>query len=206
MEEERDIKIVLVGESNVGKTCLVKQATTGLFQEDQTATLGAAYASKYLTVEDEEVHFQIWDTAGTEKYRGMAPMYYHGAQAALITYAVSDEDSFEKIDVWAESIRENSDYGTLVFLIANKVDLPAEQRVVSTERGEAKANAEGFQYMEVSAKSGQGVQDMFQTVAKMVLERPPMPQFTVPIQTVVKEETAKEAENKKARRKKMCMV
>lgn len=203
-EQERDIKIVLVGESNVGKTCLVKQATTGLFEENQTATLGASYASKYITVDDREVHFQIWDTAGTEKYRGMAPMYYHGAQAAVIAFSIADEDSFQKVDVWSESIKENSDAGTLIFLVANKIDLPESERCVSTEAAEIKANNEGFHYMEVSAKSGQGVQDLFQTVAKMVLENPESDQLMAPKSSKLRQETAMDQEKKQKRRNKKC--
>lgn len=166
---EVDIKIVLVGETNVGKTCIVRRVTSNVFDNTANPTLGAGYSSKHVTISGTDVHLQIWDTAGTERYRGMAPMYYREAKAALVCFSIVNAESFEKVDYWASSLKSNLGTAAKIFLVGNKADLAAE-RVVSETEAEVLATEIGAEsYVEVSAKTGEGVFTLFETITKTVL-------------------------------------
>ncbi|KAH0792451.1 small GTP-binding protein [Histomonas meleagridis] len=170
MSDSKELKLVLIGNSYVGKTCVVKKATSGVFTEDTTATLGASYVSKLINVGNIEVRLQIWDTAGQERYRGMTPMYYRGAHIALIVYSITDRESFEGIDGWYESLRENTDSDILIFLVGNKYDLE-ESREISTEEGQAKADSIRAHFYEVSAKTNYGIDDLFNDIPRIFFEK-----------------------------------
>jgi len=168
--DTRELKLVLVGQTSVGKTCIVKKTTTGSFSEDSVPTLGASYVSKLVTIGSVDVRLQIWDTAGQEKYRGMTPMYYRGAQVALLVYCINDKSSFEGIDGWLTSLRDNADPDIILFLVGNKCDLELS-RAVTTEEGQNKADLINAHFHEVSAKSGQGIEDLFAEIPKLFLEK-----------------------------------
>ena len=169
MAEPKELKIVLVGHTNVGKTCIVRQATTGVFSEDSAPTLGASYVSKLTNVNGTDVRLQIWDTAGQERYKGMTPMYYRGAQTALIVYSVTDNESFESVDGWLASLKDNAEPNITLFLLANKCDCESE-RTVSTDQGKEKALQMGAHFYEVSAKTGDGIEEVFSDIPKFFLE------------------------------------
>lgn len=170
-----EMKMVLVGNQHVGKTCIVRRAITGQFKEDTVPTLGASYSTKEVTIDNTTVRMQIWDTAGQEKYRAMAPMYYHNAQVALVVYAIDDRQSFEELDKWMESLAGNSSKDIIVFIVANKQDLAdkvdAEDEMVSPENGKEKAAEFGAEFAEVSAVSGYGIGDLFSVIPRLYLER-----------------------------------
>ena len=167
--EPKELKIVLVGHTNVGKTCIVRQATTGVFSEDSAPTLGASYVSKLTNVNGTDVRLQIWDTAGQERYKGMTPMYYRGAQTALIVYSVTDSESFDSVDSWLTSLRENAEPNIILFLLANKCDMESE-RVITTEQGQEKAKQMDAHFYEVSAKTGNGIEEVFSDIPRYFLE------------------------------------
>ena len=168
--EPKELKIVLVGHANVGKTCIVKRATTQTFSEDTAPTLGASYVSKLVPVNGTDIRLQIWDTAGQERYRGMTPMYYRGAQVALIVYSIHDSESFDAVDGWLNSLNENSDGDRILFLIGNKCDLEYD-RVVTTELAQTKSKSIKAHFYEVSAKTGQGIEELFNDIPKYFLEK-----------------------------------
>lgn len=170
MSETNELKLVFVGNTSVGKTCIVKKATTGIFNEESISTLGASYVSKLVTYQGREIRLQIWDTAGQERYRGMTPMYYRGAHVAFIIYSISDRSSFEDVDDWLESLRENADVDIIIFLVGNKYDLENERKV-STEEGEKKAEEIGAIFYEVSAKIGYGIDDLFKDICNYYFEK-----------------------------------
>jgi small GTP-binding protein len=169
MDEGIEIKVILVGNTSVGKTCIVKRGNSGVFDDESVPTLGAAYLPKVVVIGQTEVHLHIWDTAGQERYRGMAPMYFRGAHVAVLVYSVCDAQSFAGIDKWMESLKDNADSNIIKFLIANKIDLE-DDRIVSFEAGTEKAAALQAHFHEVSAKTGYGIDDFFQEVAKLFLE------------------------------------
>jgi Ras-related protein Rab-5C len=168
--ESREMKLVLVGNTSVGKTCIAKMATTGSFAEDSVPTLGASYVSKLVRIDETEVRLQIWDTAGQERYRGMTPMDFRGAHVAIVAYAVTDQESFDGIDSWITSLRDNADPEIVLFLVGNKCDLE-DQRVIATDRAHGKATEIGATFYEVSAKTGDRVEDLFLDIAKAFLEK-----------------------------------
>jgi small GTP-binding protein len=165
-----EVKLVLIGNTNVGKTSIVKTAITGSFTGDSTSTLGASYSTKTFQVDSRNIRLQIWDTAGQEKYRGMTPMYYHNAHVALVVYSVTERETFEAVDGWLKSLKDNADSNVIIFIIGNKTDL-TEQRQVTTDEGNEKAQSSGAEFAEVSAKTGFGVRDLFGLVPRIWLER-----------------------------------
>lgn len=164
-----ELKVVLVGETEVGKTCIVKREVTGQFDEKCLTTLGASFTSKPLRVADTNVILQIWDTAGQEKYRGMTPMYYHGVHIVIVVYSITRRASFNEIDRWINDIQNNAPEEAKIILVGNKTDLEIE-RDVSPEEGQEKANHYGALFFEVSAKTGDGISDIFMTAGRVFVE------------------------------------
>ena len=155
-----EVKLVLVGDTTVGKTCLVKREVMGVYEELMQPTLGAAYTSREVHVKDMAVSVQMWDTAGQERYKAMGPMYYHGVNVALIVYAIDSRSSFMAVDEWVNDLLTHAPRNVQLVIVANKVDL-VDTRDVSMEEGVAKAESHSALYFEVSAKTGEGVSDMF---------------------------------------------
>jgi small GTP-binding protein len=170
MSDPSELKLVIVGNTSVGKTCIVKMATTGVFGDDSVPTLGASYVSKVVTVGSAEVRLQIWDTAGQERYRGMTPMYFRGAHVALIVYAITDQEGFDGVDSWISSLRNNADPNIIMFLVGNKSDMDVD-RVIPTEKGEEKAKEINAMFFEVSAKTGDRIDELFTAIASSFVEK-----------------------------------
>lgn len=165
-----ELKLVLIGGTAVGKTCIVQRSTSGCFESDTMPTLGASYTSKMVKVSEQvDARIQIWDTAGQERYRGMTPMYYHGASAALIVYSITERESFKEVDMWAKSLRDHAQPTTQLYLVGNKADLE-NGREVGIEEGQDKAAELGAHFTEVSAKTGMGVEELFTLVASVYVE------------------------------------
>jgi small GTP-binding protein len=171
-----EVKLVLVGNTNVGKTSIVKTAITGSFCGDSSPTLGASYSTKSFQIDARVIRLQIWDTAGQEKYRGMAPMYYHNANIALIVYSIAERETFEAVDSWLKSLKDNAGRGIILFLVGNKTDI-GDQRQVSAEEGAEKAQSAGAEFAEVSAKTGFGIGDLFASLPQRWLEQQSMRRF-----------------------------
>ena len=167
--EENEVKVVLLGQSAVGKTCIVSYLINGKYDDSASPTLGASYASKTIDVDGKKVSLQIWDTAGQERFRVLAPMYYRGAQAAILCYSIIDESTFTEIDYWSSNLKENAGPEVELFLVGNKCDLEKD-RIVSEEQGNAKASSIGAQFFETSALTGSGIEDLFTTISKKCLE------------------------------------
>ncbi|KAH0790220.1 small GTP-binding protein [Histomonas meleagridis] len=166
-------KVVLLGDTSVGKTALLTRIVTDTFDESITPTVGASYSYKTIEVDDKEVKFQIWDTAGQERYRCLSPIYCRDAQIGLILYSIDDKKTFEIIDFWVSSLIENSGSNVLLFLIGNKSDLretTPEEKCVTLQEGMDKAEEIHAGFYEVSAKTGSGVNELIQMVAQVFVE------------------------------------
>lgn len=161
---EGTVKIVLLGQSLVGKTCIVEHFVTGKFNDESLATLGACYASRDIVVRGEKLSLEIWDTAGQERFRVLTPMYYREAKGVILVYSITDQTSFEDIDYWVESLRDNTDSVVSMVLVGNKSDLE-DQRVISEEDGQAKAKKIGAEFMETSALNGAFISDVFTMIS-----------------------------------------
>lgn len=158
-------KLVLLGESSVGKSSLVLRFVKGQFHEFQESTIGAAFLTQTVQIDDTTVKFEIWDTAGQERYHSLAPMYYRGAQAAIVVYDLSNKETFQKAQTWVKELQRQASPSIVIALAGNKLDL-AQKRQVSYEEAKAYADECGLLFMETSAKTAANVMDIFTSIAK----------------------------------------
>ena len=155
------IKVVLVGDTQVGKTCIISRLVNDVFKGNNPATIGAAFQTFSLTTDSGTVTLQIWDTAGQEKYRSLTPMYYRSAEIAILCYDVTNARSFESMEQWTNELVEKAPPNMQLIIAGNKIDL-AEERVISEASARAFADKNGAAYYaEVSAKAGEGVKELF---------------------------------------------
>jgi small GTP-binding protein len=165
-----DAKVVLLGAAGVGKTCVIGRCVSDGFDEEMPATIGACYSPKLVVVGITKVNLQIWDTAGHERFRSLAPMYYRGAICALLVYSIVDEGTFSEVKSWANEIKQQTEALPKLFVVGNKSDLDG-QRSVTTKRGEGIAAELDACFSEVSAKTGNGIDELFIRVAEEVVKK-----------------------------------
>ncbi|XP_060021900.1 ras-related protein Rab-5B isoform X2 [Lagenorhynchus albirostris] len=125
-------KLVLLGESAVGKSSLVLRFVKGQFHEYQESTIGAAFLTQSVCLDDTTVKFEIWDTAGQERYHSLAPMYYRGAQAAIVVYDITNQETFARAKTWVKELQRQASPSIVIALAGNKADL-ANKRMVEYE-------------------------------------------------------------------------
>ncbi|KAJ3436723.1 ras-related protein rab-5c [Anaeramoeba flamelloides] len=160
-------KIVFLGESAVGKSSLVIRFVQDKFSLSQEPTVGAAFLTKKLKVDDLNYKLQIWDTAGQERYHSLAPMYYRGAAAAFVVYDITSMDSFERAKKWIEELKKICGEEIKIALLANKMDLDENQRV-SKDIALEFATEKNLQLFETSAKTGLNVRKVFEETIKIL--------------------------------------
>ena len=153
-------KIIVVGETRVGKTSLIKRYTKNQFGGVYLTTVGIDFQDKIIEIEDKKVKLQIWDTAGQERFRNVAKNYFQSTRGFLLVFDITDHESFEKLDFWIEQIKNNAPSNVKSVLVGNKSDL-ANQRKVNEEEIEAFAKENNLKYYEVSAKEGKNVVELF---------------------------------------------
>ena len=164
-------KIVIVGESGVGKSNLVSRYLKNEYKQDTKATVGVEFGEKKYTYNNMKIKAQIWDTAGQERYRSITSMYYKGAKGALCVFDLSSKESFEKVDVWINEMKKQAGDNINLILIGNKVDLPEDQKKVKTEEGEMKAKQFGIAYMETSALKSTNVDKAFNYMIEEIAKK-----------------------------------
>lgn len=157
-------KIVLIGNAGVGKTCLVRRFTQGLFPPGQGATIGVDFMIKTVEINGEKVKLQIWDTAGQERFRSITQSYYRSANALILTYDITCEESFRCLPEWLREIEQYASNKVITVLVGNKIDL-ADKREVSQQRAEEFSDAQDMYYLETSAKESDNVEKLFLDLA-----------------------------------------
>ena len=163
-------KILLLGDSEVGKSCFLMRYSDNVFVENYMATIGLDYKLKYIQLESGEmIKVQLWDTAGQDRYRTIAKNYYKGSHGILLLYDITKVNSFENIREWIKDIREEVYEKAIIFIIGNKID-KIEERKVSTEQGEKLAQEFNLPFFEASAKSGENVDEIFKALYKKISE------------------------------------
>ncbi|XP_026171401.1 ras-related protein Rab-26 [Mastacembelus armatus] len=163
-------KVMLVGDSGVGKTCLLVRFKDGAFLAGSfISTVGIDFRNKVLSIDAVKVKLQIWDTAGQERFRSVTHAYYRDAHALLLLYDVTNKASFDNIQAWLTEIHEYAQQDVVVMLLGNKAD--SHDRAVKREEGEKLAKEFGVPFMETSAKSGLNVELAFTAVAKELKHR-----------------------------------
>ncbi|PIN17856.1 GTPase Rab11/YPT3, small G protein superfamily [Handroanthus impetiginosus] len=164
-DEEYDylFKVVLIGDSGVGKSNLLSRFTRNEFFLESKSTIGVEFATRTLQVEGRTVKAQIWDTAGQERYRAITSAYYRGALGALLVYDVTKPTTFENVSRWLKELRDHADSNIVIMLIGNKTDLK-HLRAVATEDAQSFAEKEGLSFIETSALEAINVEKAFQTI------------------------------------------
>jgi small GTP-binding protein len=161
-------KIVLLGDSGVGKSNLVFRFTKNKFNKDSKSTIGVEFATKTVEIGDNKVvKAQIWDTAGQERYRSIASSYYRGAVGALLVYDVTDRNSFNHVPMWLKEVEENAEKDCLIMLVGNKMDLN-DERTVFVRDGRSFARKNGLAFIETSALDATGVDTAFQRILQEI--------------------------------------
>mmetsp|Transcript_13552 Transcript_13552/g.15016 ORF Transcript_13552/g.15016 Transcript_13552/m.15016 type:complete len:223 (-) Transcript_13552:182-850(-) len=165
------LKFIMIGDTGVGKTCLLLNFIEGRFKHSHDLTIGVEYGAKVLALKKENtnVKLQIWDTAGQESFRSITRSYYRGAAAAIMVYDVTSRTSFENIIRWLREARETGNDTMEVLLVGNKIDLK-DKRVVSTEDGQKFAKENGLMFIETSAKTSHNVVDAFHDVSQKIYQ------------------------------------
>ena len=196
-------KLVLLGDTAVGKSCLVVRFVRDEFFEFQEPTIGAAFLTQTVALDDATVKFEIWyviassfcqwdftfgalhsklffflfsrDTAGQERYRSLAPMYYRGAAAAIVVYDITNPDSFTGAKSWVKELQRRGDPNVVIALAGNKADLES-RRKVEYEEANAYAEENNILHLETSAKNANNVKALFVEIAKKLPKNPPQPE------------------------------
>ncbi|KAG5390387.1 hypothetical protein IGI04_031928 [Brassica rapa subsp. trilocularis] len=156
-------KVVLTGDSGVGKSNLLSRFTRNDFSNDSRATIGVEFATRSIQCDDKIVKAQIWDTAGQERYRAITSAYYRGAVGALLVYDVTRHVTFENVERWLKELRDHTDANIVIMLVGNKADL-RHLRAISTEDAKGFAERENTFFMETSALEALNVENAFTEV------------------------------------------
>jgi Ras-related protein Rab-8A len=160
-------KLLIIGESGVGKTCLLLRFTDDSFTANHLTTIGIDFKIKIINLEEKQIKLQIWDTAGQERFRTITKTYYKGAHGIILTYDVTDENSFKNIRNWVKQIEQNAQTNVCKVLVGNKCD--REDRKISYEEGAKLASEFKMQFFESSAKSNYNVNETFTYLTKEIL-------------------------------------
>ena len=161
-------KIIVIGNSGVGKSCLSLKATKNIFEEQFMSTVGFEFFAFNIKINEKIIKLQIWDTCGQEVYRSLISNFYRSSSMAIIVYSIDNEESFNDLDNWVKQLKTHSSPDCKVFIIGNKNDLE-DQRKVSYEKGENFTKNNQFNlFMETSAKSGFNAKEMFIEAAKLL--------------------------------------
>nr|XP_029120320.1 ras-related protein Rab-21 isoform X3 [Elaeis guineensis] len=157
-------KLVLLGDGRVGKTSLVLRYVNNSFSEKQQATVQASYLTKRLVIEGVPITLSIWDTAGQERFHALGPIYYRDADAALLVYDITDNDTFVRVRKWVKELQQMASKNIIMTIAANKSDLVRSKKF-DIQEAESYAAAIGSKLFLTSAKSGTGVEEAFLDIA-----------------------------------------
>ena len=166
MIEESVYKVLLLGDTDVGKTCFLIKYTDNIFHENHIATIGLDYRVKKIILKNgKEISLQIWDTAGQDRFRAITKNYYKGAHGIVLIYDITNNQTFENVSKWVNQIHEEVSLNVVIFLAGNKIDLE-KKREISYEIGEKLAKELGCTFFEASAKTGVNIDEIFNELAE----------------------------------------
>lgn len=170
MSYEYLFKYIVIGDTGVGKSCMLLQFTDSRFQPVHDLTIGVEFGAKLLQIEGKQIKLQIWDTAGQESFQSITRSYYRDAAGALLVYDITRRDTFNHLTRWLEQARQNGNPNTTIMLVGNKCDLE-DRRVVSTQEGAKFASDNGLLFVETSAKTASNITAAFVTTAETIYHR-----------------------------------
>ncbi|CAA7034026.1 unnamed protein product [Microthlaspi erraticum] len=165
------IKLLLIGDSGVGKSCLLLRFSDDTFTTSFITTIGIDFKIRTVELDGKRIKLQIWDTAGQERFRTITTAYYRGAMGILLVYDVTDESSFNNIRNWMKNIEQHASDNVNKILVGNKADMDESKRAVPTAKGQALADEYGIKFFETSAKTNLNVESVFLSIAKDIKQR-----------------------------------
>ena len=172
MNYDAKCQLLIIGDSTVGKTSILSRFANGTFNSNYLATVGLDNFTKDETIDDKNVHIKIWDTAGQERYKALTKGFFRNAEGIMIVYDVTNQESFENLKNWIQSIKENMGNDFLeripIVIIGNKID--SDEREVKTEDGQSFCKQQNYPYFETSAKTGENIDSTIRFLVKKVIE------------------------------------
>ena len=168
MNEDCVYKVLLLGDTTVGKTCFLLKYTDKIFQDVHITTIGLDYRLKTMTLKSgKNVKLQIWDTAGQDRFKAITKNYYKGANGIILVYDVTNTKTYDNIKTWISQIREEATPNVVVYLCGNKIDMK-DNRSVSTEEGKKLSQEFGLPFHETSAKDGININETFEDLVERI--------------------------------------
>ena len=162
-------KVAIIGDVAVGKSSILSKFVHNTFCDYVSSTIGAAFVSKKIFIDDKVIKLDMWDTAGQERYRSLTPMYYRDAAVIIIVYDITSMDTYVNAKIWASEVNgENKNENSIIVLVGNKSD-NSDNRKVDLEEARTFANSNSFIHTEVSAKNGDGIEQLFNTIGEKLV-------------------------------------
>ena len=172
MNYDKKCQLLIIGDSTVGKTSILSRFANGTFNSNYLATVGLDNFTKDETIDDKNVRIKIWDTAGQERYKALTKGFFRNAEGIMIVYDVTNQESFENLKNWIQSIKDNMGNDFLeripVVIIGNKID--SDEREIKTEDAESFCKQQNYPYFETSAKTGENIDNTIRFLVKKVIE------------------------------------
>ena len=201
-EIDTKIKVMLLGESQTGKTSFIQRYVKNNFSLGYITTVGIDFQVKILTLNDKNIKLQIWDTAGQERFKNITKNYFQSSDGFIVAYDITSRNSFVNVSTWLKEITNNAPEDTKKILIGTKCDLT--NREVSTEEGQNLASENKMQFFETSAKNDINVKETFEAIALEIMQIQENNESQSRNSLVIDRETAKESEKKNQQKKKCC--
>merc|ERR1712198_599261 len=165
-------KLLLIGDSGVGKTCILFRVSEDAFNTTFISTIGIDFKIKTIELRGKKIKLQIWDTAGQERFHTITTSYYRGAMGIMLVYDITNAKSFDNIAKWLRNIDEHANEDVEKMILGNKCDME-DKRMVSKERGESIAREHGIRFLETSAKANVNIERSFLDLAEAILDKTP---------------------------------
>lgn len=165
-------KLLLIGDSGVGKTCILFRFSDDAFNTTFISTIGIDFKIKTIELRGKKIKLQIWDTAGQERFHTITTSYYRGAMGIMLVYDITNAKSFDNIAKWLRNIQEHANEDVEKMILGNKCDME-DKRVISKERGETIAIENGIRFLETSAKTNINIERAFVELSESILEKTP---------------------------------
>ena len=170
-ESDLTFKIIVIGDSFVGKSCLMIKAVKNIFEENYKSTVGFEFLDYSINIDNRNINLQIWDTCGQETYRSLISSFYHSSSLAILVYAINNLKSFENLEIWLNEIKTKGNPDINIILIGNKCDLDNEREVENDIVKEWCESNNIKIFFETSAKNGINIDNIFSQAAKLLLEQ-----------------------------------